>query len=316
MLMVKRLCGKGPGGKDGSGSGDGKKDGSMCDTGLKSMKAMMANVKDPKKISGAMKMAVCKAYMAIDKDMMKKMMMCKSKDLQDKMGMVKQLCGGAKRKPRKIAEKGSNCAAIPEKAKLSKDNCVTLKMSLFACANKAGFADKIKKCAQLRNLKTKQIKRKLVKFAQKVKGIDFGKDDEATKKKKAKYEKAVLKLYKAISGVFTYTKDTSRMRRKLATGATYTVSADLTTDTDAEADGASAVDAAAVSAELNNDVDFKDVEVQAASVKLEEVDVEEIVEEVATTTVAAGGDPTDAPVDAAASTTTAFVLGLVSMMAF
>merc|ERR1719181_2050060 len=286
---------------------------------------MMKNVKDPRKISGVMKMAICKAYMAMDKDMMKKMMMCKSKELKDTVGMVKQLCdGGGKRQPRKIAEKGSNCAAIPEKAKLSKDNCVTLKMSLIACANKAGLADKIKKCAQLRNLKTKQIKRKLVKFAQKVKGIDFGKDDEATKKKKAKYEKAVLKLYKAISGVFTYTKDTSRMRRKLANGASYTVSADLTTDTDAEADGASAVDAAAVSAELKNDVDFKDVEVQAASVELQEEDVEEIVEEVATTTVAADGDAadqprkktTDAPVSAAASTTTAFVLGLVSMMAF
>lgn len=279
---------------------------------------MMKDVKDVKKISNDMKMAICKKFMAMDKDMMKKMMMCKSKDLTDAMGMVKQLCGGdkkdgsgsgGKRKPRKVAEKGSNCAAIPEKAKLSKDNCVTLKMSLFACANKAGLADKIKKCAQLRNLKTKKIKRKLVKFAQKVKGIDFGKDDEATKKKKAKYEKAVLKLYKAISGVFTYTKDTSRMRRKLQVGANYVVTADLTTDTDAEADGASAVDAAAVSAELKNDEDFKDVEVQAANVKLQEVDVEEIVEEVPANAV-------DAPVDAAASTTTAFVLGLVSMMAF
>jgi len=185
-----------------------------------------------------------------------------------------------KRKPsnRKIAEKGIDCDAIPKTDELSKESCVAKKLPLLACARKAGVVDKIKKCAELRDLKTRKVKKKLVKFAQKVKGIDFSKNDEATNKKKSKYEKAVLKLFKAVSGIFTYNKDDSRLRRKLAEDVSYSVQADLETNSDDDADAAAEVDAAAVSDELKADEDFTGVTIEAPAVEVEEVEVEEVEE--------------------------------------
>merc|ERR1711981_1452626 len=102
---------------------------------------------------------------------------------------------GPKRKKRDIAQKGTDCTKIPKKADLDKTKCVANKDRLWACAKKS--LEQVKQCAVLRKLKTRKIKKKLVRFAQKVKGIDFSNDA-----KKAKYEKAVLKLFKAVSGLF------------------------------------------------------------------------------------------------------------------
>merc|ERR1712187_869568 len=104
-------------------------------------------------------------------------------------------------------------------------------------------------------------------------------DDEATRKKKEKHEKTVLKLFKAVSGIFTYTKQGSRMRRKLNAGVSYTVSADLQTNSETEADAATSAGATAVSEELKQDEDFADVTVEAPDVVVEEVDVVEIEED-------------------------------------
>ena len=60
------------------------------------MTDMMKDVTDVKKISNDRKVAICKSYMGMHKDMMKTMTMCNSKDLKDAMGMVQQLCGGGK----------------------------------------------------------------------------------------------------------------------------------------------------------------------------------------------------------------------------
>merc|ERR1712187_810364 len=141
-----------------------------------------------------------------------------------------------------------------------------LKDKLWACASKSKIGEKITKCGDLRKKKARTIKRKLVRFAQKVKGIDFDKDDEATRKKKEKYEKTVLKLFKAVSGIFMYTKQGSRMRRKLNAGVSYTVSADLQTNSETEADAATSVAATAVSDELKQDGDFAEVTVEAPNV--------------------------------------------------
>merc|ERR1719201_1581662 len=108
-----------------------------------------------------------------------------------------------KRKVRAIASKATDCDKIPEDAKLTKDICEEKKESLWACAKKAN--------AKVKKKKIRKIKKKMVRFEQKLKGIDFSKpDDPKTKKKIAKYEETVLKLYKATSGVFTYTEDKSR----------------------------------------------------------------------------------------------------------
>merc|ERR1712032_282606 len=146
------------------------------------------------------------------------------------------------RKKRPVAQKGTDCTKIPKKADLDKDKCVANKDRLWACAKRS--LEQVKQCATLRKLKTRKIKKKLVKFAQKVKGIDFSNDE-----KKAKYEKTVLKLFKAVSGIFTYNKDGARMRRKLEGAASYTVSADLNTNSDEDADAGKADDAA-IAAEL------------------------------------------------------------------
>merc|ERR1712139_702700 len=72
----------GDGRKGGSGSGGGKKDGDVCDMALRVMKEMMKDVTDVKKISNDKKVAICKSYMDMGKDMMQKMMMCQSQDLR------------------------------------------------------------------------------------------------------------------------------------------------------------------------------------------------------------------------------------------
>merc|ERR1719181_2757543 len=94
FAAIKKKYGDGKMG--GSGSGGGKMDGDVCDMALKMMKDMMKGVTDVKKVSNDKKMALCKSYMAMDKGMMKRMMMCKSQDLKDAMGMAKQLCGDGK----------------------------------------------------------------------------------------------------------------------------------------------------------------------------------------------------------------------------
>jgi len=219
-------------------------------------------------------------------------------------GSTKPPSGELKRKVRKIATKGTDCGKIPENAKLTKKDCEEKKESLLACAKKAG--DKVKTCAKLRKLKTRKIKKKRVKFAQKLKGIDFSKpDDPKTIKKKAKYEETVLKLYKATSGVFTYTEDKSRARRKLSGEKTYTANADLDTNSDADSDDAKKVSASAVAEELKKDEDFKDVTVEGSAVEVEEIEVEEIVEEDGLLSMSA-----------TTSITTVFVFGLMSMMDF
>merc|ERR1719201_1885107 len=92
-----------------------------------------------------------------------------------------------KRKVRAIASQATDCDKIPEDAKLTKDICEEKKESLWACAKKANA--KVKKCAKLRKKKLRKIKKKMVRFEQKLKGIDFSKpDDPKTKKKIAKYE--------------------------------------------------------------------------------------------------------------------------------
>jgi len=213
------------------------------------------------------------------------------------------------RKKRPVAQKGTDCTKIPKKADLDKDKCVANKDRLWACAKRS--LEQVKQCATLRKLKTRKIKKKLVKFAQKVKGIDFSNDE-----KKAKYEKTVLKLFKAVSGIFTYKKDGARMRRKLEGAASYTVSADLNTNSDEDADAGKAVDDAAIAAELKKDDDFKDVTVEAPTVTVEEVEVEEVIEEAsaddAKETTAAPGDESGVS-GSATATMTVFALGLAMM---
>merc|ERR1711881_803704 len=136
----------------------------------------------------------------------------------------------------------------------------------------------IEKCAGLRKLKTRKIKKKLVSMWQQVKGIDFNKDDEATQMKKAKYEKIVLKVFKAISGVFTYTKKNSHIRRRLSDGISYEVTADVYSGRPAEEVAMMDVRTPIVE-ELKKDDDLKDVKVDVSSVSMRQVEVVEIVEE-------------------------------------
>merc|ERR1712072_1430735 len=179
---------------------------------------------------------------------------------------------------KKIAEKGTNCGRIPDESALSKASCETFEEAMMACANKAGLGARIKKCAALRKLKTRKIKKKLVTMSQQVKGIDFNKDDEAPQMKKAKYEKIVLKVFKAISGVFTYTKKNSRMRRRLSDGISYEVTADVYSGRPAEEVAMMDVRTPIVE-ELKKDDDLKDVKVDVSSVSMRQVEVVEIVEE-------------------------------------
>merc|ERR1719331_2137721 len=211
-----------------------------------------------------------------------------------------------KRKVRAIASKATDCDKIPEDAKLTKDICEEKKESLWACAKKANA--KVKKCAKLRKKKIRKIKKKMVRFEQKLKGIDFSKpDDPKTKKKIAKYEETVLKLYKATSGVFTYTEDKSRARRKLSGEKTYTAKADLNTNSDAESDEAKQVSTSAVADALKKlGDDFKEVLAELSEVKVEEIEVEEIDEE---------GD-IELSMSATTTIATVFVFGLMSMMDF
>merc|ERR1712032_1272922 len=53
----------------------------------------------------------------------------------------------------------------------------------------------------------------------------------------------------------------------------------LNTNSDEDADAGKAVDDAAIAAELKKDDDFKDVTVEAPTVTVEEVEVEEVIEE-------------------------------------
>lgn len=149
---------------------------------------------------------------------------------------------------------------------------------MMACANKAGLGARIKKCAALRKLKTRKIKKKLVNVLQQVKGIDFNQDDEAAQMKKAKYEKIVLKVFKAISGVFTYTKKNNRMRRRLSDGISYEVTADVYSGRPEEEIAMMDVMTPIVE-ELKKDDDLKDVRVDVTSISISEVEVVEIVEE-------------------------------------
>jgi len=179
---------------------------------------------------------------------------------------------------KKIAEKGTNCGKIPDESALSKASCETFEEAMMACANKAGLGTRIKKCAALRKLKTRKIKKKLVNMSQQVEGIDFNNDDEAAQMKKAKYEKIVLKVFKAISGVFTYTKKNSHMRRRLSDGISYEVTADVYSGRPEEEIAMMDVMTPIVE-ELKKDDDLKDVRVDGTSVGISEVEVIEIVEE-------------------------------------
>merc|ERR1712151_1112662 len=107
-------------------------------------------------------------------------------------------------------------------------------------------------------------------------------------------------------------------------GTSFTVDADLSTNSDAEADEAKQEAATAVSEELKTDADFQGVTVEASNIKVEDVQVEEEIEETATpetTTPEAGAadtasittTPEAVEVAGAASTTITFVFGLVSM---
>merc|ERR1719155_428924 len=171
MGMAKQLCGDGKMG--GSGSGGGKKDGDVCDMALKMMKDMMKGVTDVKKISNDKKMALCKSYMAMDKGMMKRMVMCKSQDLRGAMGMAKQLCGDGK-----MGGSGSGggkkdgddfCSNAP--AKMMKE----CKEAHMECMKSSSDAAKQKKCWYE---KKKQLEEK----AKTVDFCDHAQDDDTKKK--------------------------------------------------------------------------------------------------------------------------------------
>jgi len=96
--MAKQLCGDGKMG--GSGSGGGKKDGEVCDMALKSL-GVLKGLQDVKSELG---MTACNMYNDMGKDMMSKLMMCKSPKLKVAMAEAKALCAGKKVVAKEVIE--------------------------------------------------------------------------------------------------------------------------------------------------------------------------------------------------------------------
>jgi len=215
----------GDGRKGGSGSGGGKKDGDVCDMALRVMKEMMKDVTDVKKISNDKKVAICKSYMDMGKDMMQKMMMCQSQDLRGAMGMAKQLCGGGK-----MGGSGSGggkkdgddfCSNAP--ANMRKECMMARTKCMKSAQQKKCWDDKKKqleeKAKKTGDSLTKIVKEKRVAVTQ---GISKDFTLPKYKKEKEEYEVAFLDTSgadKAKSTVqYTQVAAKSTGRRRLAEG--------------------------------------------------------------------------------------------------
>merc|ERR1712032_615437 len=93
-----KSSGYGSGKSSGYGSGYGSGSGSMdvCSIALKMMRDMMKGITGKKDITLARRVEICKSYNGMDKDMMRKVTMCKSTELQEGLAQTKKICGGKK----------------------------------------------------------------------------------------------------------------------------------------------------------------------------------------------------------------------------
>merc|ERR1719181_2266966 len=144
----------------------------------------MKGVTDVKKISNDKKMALCKSYMAMDKGMMKRMVMCKSQDLRGAMGMAKQLCGDGK-----MGGSGSGggkkdgddfCSNAPN-AKMMKE----CKEAHMECMKSSSDAAKQKKCWYDKKKQLEEKAKRAVDFC------DNAQDDDTKKKCKEEQRKCM-----------------------------------------------------------------------------------------------------------------------------